>query len=287
MVGTISKSIQSLERDINELLTDDRKRTEGSVAHLIERFDRTLTERLTKKQEQTSGLRMSNYGTYCERKLWYAVNQANDAEPFLPHTKLKFMYGDIVEDLILWLASEAGHKVEGEQEELELEGVSGHRDAIIDGMIIDIKSANSRSFAKFKKPSYLLESDIWFATYRDQLQLYLESSKDDPRVTIKKVGGFLAFDQEMGHIKLQLVPKKERDWKTEIEAKKRMLEASEPPARAFIDEKDGESGNRKLCTYCSYCQFKKVCWPEVRTFISSQGPKHLTKVVRIPNMKEV
>ena len=56
------------------------------------------------------------------------------------------------------------------------------------------------------------------------------------------------------------------------------------PNRAFSDVPDGKSGNMKLGTQCSYCEFKKVCWPDLKTYIYSSGPRYLTKVVREPKV---
>jgi hypothetical protein len=170
---------------------------------------------------------------------------------------------------------------------MELYGIPGHRDAVIDGVTIDVKSANGRSFQKYKKSPDEIKNDIWFAPYFVQLQMYMEAGQKDPLVTSKNIGGFLAVDQEMGHLQLALTAKAPYDWESAIAAKKKMIEAKEPPPRAFGDEPDGMSGNRKLCTYCSYCQFNKECWPGLRTFIYSDGPKHLTVVKRAPAVKEV
>lgn len=203
------------------------------------------------------------------------------------HTKLKFLYGDILEELILSLAQESGHSVTGQQDSLVLEGIVGHRDAVIDGVVIDVKSANGRSFKKYQKNFEEIRDDIWFAPYYTQVQMYLAASEQDSYVTVKNVTGFLAVDQEMGHVNLALVPKEKTDWKAKVEAKQKMLSQSTPPERAFKDEVDGMSGNKKLCTYCGYCQFNEACWPGLRTFISSTGPKYLTVVKREPAMKEV
>lgn len=282
-------SINTLVGDINQILREDKRFSSEGVANLQKTLGVALEDRLGKAGEAKvlkSALRMSNFGTSCDRKLWYSVNKPEIQEDFLPHTRLKFIYGEIIEQLVLGLASEAGHKVEGQQDELEIDGVYGHRDAVIDGVTIDVKSANSRGFQKFNKPLDELENDVWFVSYIDQLQLYMEASQNDPLVTVKKAGGFLAFDQEMGHITLKLVTKKE-GYRDRVKHKKLMVNSATTPDRGYKDEPDGLSGNRKLCTFCSYCQFKKECWKGVRTFVASTGPKHLTIVKREPNMLEV
>lgn len=260
---------------------------EEGVSKLGSNITELLLSRLTKKEEKRDSLRMSNFGTKCDRKLWYQINTPDDAEPLLPPVRIKFLYGDIIEELLLSLASEAGHRVEGRQDKLELEGIIGHRDAIIDGMLVDVKSANARSFLKHKKLYKDIKNDIWFSSYIDQLQMYLEASQDDPLLKVKNAGALLAISKEMGNLALQIIPRQNYDWSKKIEEKKRIVNEISPPPRNFEDEKDGMSGNRKLCTYCSYCNFKKKCWPEMRTFLSSTGPKHLTVVKREPNITEI
>ena len=41
--------------------------------------------------------------------------------------------------------------LKGEQGEVEIEGIKGHRDAIIDGAIGDVKSASAFSYKKFEE----------------------------------------------------------------------------------------------------------------------------------------
>lgn len=280
----ISKSVNTLVADINGVLREDKKFSEGGLLGLVDSLSKTFVERLGDKNEKETKpvLRMSNFGTKCDRKLWYTVNRPDAKEPLLPHTRLKFLYGDVIEALVLSLAREAGHRVEGEQDELVLDDVVGHRDAIIDGLLVDVKSANSRSFQKFKAPDF----DDTFG-YLDQLNLYLEASKDDPRLTIKKAGGLLAVDKELGHIHLRMVHKDDIDWPAKIRERKRMVGAKDPPPRPYKDVADGMSGNRRLGTMCAYCQFKQTCWPELRTFLYSDGPRFMSVVIKEPNVLEV
>lgn len=89
-------------------------------------------------------LRGSRIGTSCGRKQWYDTNAPESAEDMDPHTLLKFLYGNILEEIILFLAEEAGHSVEKRQATVELDGIVGH-DAIIDGTLVDVKSASGRA----------------------------------------------------------------------------------------------------------------------------------------------
>src|SRR5690606_19057418 len=131
-------------------------------------------------REHEAVLRVSNLGTPCDRRLWFSINHPELAEPLEPHTRLKFLLGDVWEAVLLFLAKIAGHRVEGQQDEISLHGVLGHRDAVIDGTIVDVKSASSFSFDKFE--NHLKPEDDSFG-YLTQINSYLEAAQDDPIVT--------------------------------------------------------------------------------------------------------
>ena len=47
------------------------------------------------------------------------------------------------------------------------------------------------------------------------------------------------------------------------------------------------SPNTKLSMQCSYCEYKKMCWPKLRTFIYSYGPEYLVDVRKEPKVPEI
>ena len=61
---------------------------------------------------------------------------------------IAFLFGDIVEEVVLFLARAAGHEVTDEQKEIEINGVRGHIDGRVDGLPVDVKSASSYSYRK-------------------------------------------------------------------------------------------------------------------------------------------
>lgn len=233
---------------------------------------------------------MSSAGEKCIRKLWFRQNQPASADTLSGPTRLKFLIGDIHGLVIPQLAEQAGHKVEALEEKVEYEGVIGHVDAIIDGTIVDVKSANSRSMEKFRK--HTLERDDPFG-YVDQISLYAEALKGDSRVRDPSRVAFIAADKELGHIVLDTYEPRKRDWKAVIQGIKDALKKPEPPDRAYGDEADGASGNRGLCVQCRYCEYKRHCWSDanggrgLRQFLYAAGPKWLTKVVRTPDVIEI
>jgi len=224
---------------------------------------------------------MSNIGSKCDRKLWYTVNEPNKAEPLPPEVRFKFAFGHILEELVLFLAKEAGHSVEGTQDTLTIAGVKGHRDAVVDGVLVDVKSASSYSFKKFEDG---LTSDKDSFGYLDQLGAYLYASQDDPVVVHKDRAAFIAVDKTLGHITVDVQPNTYKNYDKVVAEKKAVITQKEPPPRAFSDEPDGKSGNRKLGTECSYCAFKNNCWSGLQTYIYSSGPRYLTRVVREPDV---
>lgn len=270
-----SKSINTLVKDIYDTVSGKVDINEVACDELAASIAKMLKERLVNGQREPK-LSMSNFGTP-DRKLWYSINKPEAAEALLPQVRIKFLYGDILELLVLWLAKQAGHDVKGEQTTLNVAGIEGHRDAVIDGLLVDVKSASGFAFNKFK--DHKVEQDDPFG-YIDQGSLYLEGSQED--VTVKKEFAFLAINKENGSIVLDRYKKRDKDYHKEASRKRGMLAESTPPSRCYPDVPDGQSGNRKLDTVCSYCNFKNECWPELRTFLYSNGPRFLTKVEREP-----
>lgn len=272
------KQIETLVPDILALFGDDK--VDLSPERLIA-FTGALSAKIRHRlEDQYPGatLRMSNVGKPCTRQLWYAVNEPETLEPIPIANRVKFLYGDILEEMLLYLAKEAGHTVEREQETVELDGVVGHIDAVVDGVLLDCKSASPFGYEKFTDGLSPATDDFGYLT---QLELYLHG-------TGLNRGGFLAIQKVSGHICLDL---HDRSMDREaisavIESKRAALKEQLPPPRAFEDVADGASGNRKLGVACSYCPSAKPCWPGLRTFLYANGPRFLTEVRLKPKVFE-
>lgn len=280
------KTIDTIVEDIYKVL--DEGLPEDYDAERIKAFGNQLSHiissRLDGGKSRKPGLRMSSIGQPCERKLWYSVNQSEEAEKLPPQARMKFLFGDIIEALLLFLAEASGHTVEGTQDESEIEGVKGHRDAVIDGTIVDAKSASTYSFKKFA--DHELEGNDPFG-YIDQIGSYLEAGQRDDLVKDKDRAAFLVADKTLGKICLDIHKKKDRDYPAVMRHKKNVVADPNPPEREFDPEPDGKSGNFKLGMNCSYCDFKALCHPGLRTFLYSNGPRFLTKVAKLPDVREV
>ena len=282
------KDIGTLVKDIENLLD------QGELDGEYEVFGRGMGAVLQRGMQprdhtQPSRVWFSNVGGPCTRKLWYKIHTPADGEPLRAPTKFKFLYGDIIEELVLDLARRAGHLVEHEQRHVTWNGVSGRIDATIDGMLVDVKSASSFSFKKFQ--GGLQREDDAFG-YLGQLAGYLLVAREDGFVTgvNRNRAGFLVANKETGKLHLDVHEFTDGDLLDigrHINNNKSAAEGDESPERSFEPVPEGKSGNLKLGTNCSYCDFKVSCWPGVRTFLYSNKPVFLTHVEREPNVPEL
>lgn len=277
--------------DINSLIPDIYKRISNKggwfTGELATSFSTDISRTLQVSlgdERPTGKLRMSKLGPQCPRALWYSVHMPHLAEPLQPWTELMFAYGHMVEALGLTLAKASGHEVVGEQDELNLAGITGHRDCVIDGCVVDVKSCGRYGFEKFKTGS--IRSDDLFG-YLDQLSGYVVASAEDPLVRVKDRGYILAIEKQLGHMVL---------YEHRVDAdriKRRAREYQEivglpsPPRCQCGTETHGEGGNIKLDVRASYNVYKHCCFPGLRKFIYSSGPVWLTHVAKLPNVPEV
>ena len=66
-----------------------------------------------------------------------------------------------------------------------------------------------------------------------------------------------------------------------------MVDGKIPEERIPTVPQSKSSENTKLSMQCSYCEFKFLCWENLRTFIYSSGPEYLVDVVQEPRVPEV
>lgn len=229
-------------------------------------------------------LRLSQMGPRCPCALWHSIHKPEAAEALPPWAEVKYSFGHIVEALAIVLAKAAGHEVTGEQDELTVDGVVGHRDCVIDGCVVDVKSCSSRAFSKFKDRSF--KEDDSFG-YLDQLDGYVVGSVLDSLVTVKDQGYIWAIDKQRGHMVLYEHTIREHSIHNRIAEYKRIVGRNTAPDCTCKTVPDGKSGNIKLGTTASYSAYKHCCFPALRTFLYATGPIYLTTVVRKPDVPEI
>ena len=282
-IDTLVKDIYSLFNEVENSVEEDEIDTD-----IINEFgDNIKTHLLTalteKRKEGNSNLRLSAIGRP-DRQIWYDVNLNDKAIAFTPSTRIKFLYGYILEELLIALSKLSGHTVTDTQKELDIHGVKGHQDCVIDGVLVDCKSTSPRGYEKFDKGD--LVNDDPFG-YIAQISAYSEANGMDE-------AAFLAINKQSGEICLAPVHSLEMiDAGDRVQYLKSMVGNKAPPNRCYSDVKEGASGNRKLGTACLYCNHKKECWKDandgkgLRVYNYARGYRYLTKVVREPDVEEI
>ena len=195
-------------------------------------------------------LRMSNIGKPT-RQLWYDLKSENESTESLPAPVfIKFLYGHLLEEVLLFLVKISGHEVGNEQKEVSVSGIKGHMDCTIDGEVVDIKTASGFAFKKFKDGT-LAEQDTF--GYLPQLAGYEEAEGT-------KKGGFLAMNKETGELALFRPSEFDKpNIKKKIRDVKKAIKLDKPPQRCYNPEPEGSSGNMKLPKECVYCRHKFEC----------------------------
>jgi hypothetical protein len=236
------------------------------------------------KAQGKSRLRLSRLGPTCPRAFWYSIHSPELAELLPPWAEIKYSYGHLVEELAIQLTKATGHEVTGEQDELDVDGVLGHRDCVVDGCLVDIKSMSTRGIQKLKDKT--LAQDDPFG-YLDQLDGYSLGSLHDPLVRVKDRAYLIAIDKTLGHMVLYEHEARHENVRRRIEVLKRIASLLSPPICECGTRIEGSSGNVGLDVKASYSPYKYQCFPHLRTFLYADGPKYLTKVVREPNVTEL
>ena len=298
----MTKELGTLVEDIYAVV-NDRGGWDTAITEFFSTGMRDIAVSRFEEEEQRREptLRMSNMGSPCKRKLWYSINTPNEGEGLPPQAYLKFLYGDLLENLLLSLSMAAGHDVRGMQDELSISGIRGHRDAVIDGVTVDVKSASPASFNKFKH-GQLVDNDPF--GYISQLSSYVYAGHREDDTVHPTDGAFLVIDKVSGELALDRhtfdFDRMDKEYEFE-RTKEQVNDVDNIPSRAFEPEDDGyynskdkqfrANGNKVLGLNCSYCEHKKQCWPGLRTFMYKRGmghvPKYFTRVLKQPKVMEV
>ena len=283
------KKLDTLVEDIYDKLSvlGDGESLDVSE-EVLDEFGNSMKEALrhwaNPTPRDTETLRMSNIGKPL-RQLWYDLkSEGEETQPLEPHLFIRFLYGHILEEVMLFLVKLAGHKVTDEQKEVKVSGVHGHMDCKIDGEVIDIKTASSFAFRKFKNGT-LAEDDPF--GYLAQLSAYETAEKT-------KAGGFLVLNKESGEITLlrpSFIDKPHA--RNKIREVKKAIKLDNPPELCYNPVPEGKAGNMKLPRGCTYCRHKNECHKDandgkgLRVFKYSKGLMYLTKVEKEPNVLEI
>tara|TARA_E500000305_G_C4020135_1_gene238170 strand:+ start:947 stop:1810 length:864 start_codon:yes stop_codon:yes gene_type:complete len=284
------KNTYNLVSDIYQLM-ETKEVAEGvDFDACVEKFGENVKELMRNefggKKRDGRKLRMSNIGRE-DRYLWNVYNDVEKSDDIQGHTYVKFLYGHLIEEMLLFLTKAAGHEVTDEQKKCEVNGITGSMDCKIDGVVTDVKSVSTYGFKKFKDGSLAYDDPFG---YIGQIKGYAYAEGATKF-------GWLAMDKQNGHLTYLLYDSEDTqapvhdlisyDIKERIDHVKKLVEQPTPPDVCYEPIADGKSGNRKLAVGCSYCAYKKECWPSVRAFAYSTGPRYLIEVHNEPKVQEI
>lgn len=228
-------------------------------------------------------VRMSNVGKP-SRQMWFEKRDPNGRGSVDGATQIKFLYGHVLEEIVLMLVRMAGHSVTDEQKEVTVNGIVGHMDCKINGQVVDVKSASKFAFNKFMKGT--LADDDPFG-YLGQLAGYEKAEGTDE-------GGFLVINKESGELCMYVPDDLDKpNIDTKINTLLDELKLDTPPELCYTPTPDGKKGNMQLPKGCTWCKYKHECHKDanngegLRTFKYSTGYKYLTHVEVEPKVDEI
>jgi hypothetical protein len=228
-------------------------------------------------------VRMSNVGKP-SRQMWFEKRDPNGRGSVDGATQIKFLYGHVLEEIVLMLVRMAQHNVTDEQKEVTVNGIVGHMDCKINGQVVDVKSASKFAFNKFVKGT--LADDDPFG-YLGQLAGYEKAEGTDK-------GGFLVINKESGELCMYVPDDLDKpNIDTKIHTLLNELKLDTPPELCYTPTPDGKKGNMQLPKGCTWCKYKYECHKDandgagLRTFKYSTGYKYLTHVEAEPKVDEI
>jgi hypothetical protein len=252
-------------------------RGEASLSpSVLEEFEKDCRGALEKQfnRDPKWRIRMSGLG----KPLCQQVHGRDGVEEAMTYNAiLRFLIGDLVECAVMAILKGAGVKITEAQGTCQLavggEEVQGTLDLVIDDpvdgeKVWDVKSASPYSYSqKFGKGYEGIKEDDPFG-YIVQGHLYAESKGKD-------FGGWIVVDKSSGEIQFVQAPDDQKDDRVEalrvaeknVEALMSNFKFKKPPMDPVPEtyRKDGtvhETGNKVLSKNCTFCGYRKECWPK-------------------------
>ena len=277
------KDISTLVPDIYDVFLNHKTPSAEDVLTFGQEIMDSVVRQITEVRDRKQNLRLSQIGKG-DRKIYYDLQEDVERETIDAPTRIKFLFGDIIESLVVLLIKTSGHTLTDEQKEVIVNGVVGHMDGKIDGVVSDIKSASPFGYKKFLDGTLAQKDDFG---YIPQVSSYAEAEGDTEAafVVMNKVTGELALT--MVH-HMEMINAGDR-----VTHLKDMVASEDTPDRCYPDVADGTSGNRVLHKNCGYCEYKEPCHQDInngmglRKFQYANGPRYFTLVVKQPQVQEI
>jgi len=233
-----------------------------------------LQRQVFAKRKDDGGLRLSQIGK-CLRQQYFMAKKY-PAEKLQPRAKMTFLFGDIVEAIVVALIKSSGINLHSEQKEVCLDEIKGHIDGIITinnkDYLFECKSMSDGNFKKLEAVG--LSDDFG---YLSQTNSYMHCLNIDKCLLI-------AVNKNTGHIAEVEINKSEEivsRIKNDINILKKSLKNNKLPPRKYEPvlekSKGGHTGRMILPIPCSYCAYKNFCWENLQQDFNNNKPIWIVK----------
>lgn len=290
--------IETLARDIYDLLDRPNADMEFNLDREVDLSKRLISHIRDEVRDPDRTSRPANelyvtqFTSPCNRRVWYNVYGKDiERERIAGKNRFKFVYGDLIEEMVLYFAELAGHTVTHKQHRFEVPlakdqpfVVCGRIDAIIDGVLVDVKSMEGFSFDRLVAGTY---DDKW--GYYTQLGIYRHMAQQQG-IDVRDCA-ILAVNKSNGRLHVHRVDEEQLVgcWSRVVGAIKDPTSMYELPDRHVTTK----SGNSVLGAGCSYCPYKFDCYERdgnngLEVYAYSDGPTFMPKpVARPPKVPQI
>ena len=238
---------------------------EKLIDEFAENCKALIKKQFTSDRDRSFRVRMSGIGRpLCQLQMEKAGAE-REQSPY--NNKLRFLIGDMIEALTVFIIKSSGIKVDSEQKGVKRKnkyfenGLTGTYDIEINNKIFDIKSASDWSFKNKFNMGFgaVAEKDVF--GYLSQGYLYADTEKKD-------FGGWIVINKSSGEICLTEPPKDDKVYKDKglkvANDNINALMQNKPFERCFdeVEEtyRNKLTGNKRLDSVCEWCSFKHPCW---------------------------
>ena len=252
---------------------------EEVIEKAVKEFEEVLRKQLGRNKEPFR-IRMSNFGRPTCQLQMEKSGAERSRSPY--NHILRMMIGDAVEVYLTALLRIAGANITGGKDVVSFPvgdtTIKGESDIDFDGKVWDIKSSSPWAYKnKWSKGYRALADDDSFGYIG---QLYGYSAGQD-----KEMGGWVVADKSSGEvIFVDAEPKSGElsELYMKLSESVRKVESDAPFERCFEPEEEffnrKPTGNYRLGTQCSFCDYKHACWdnlqykPQAQS--KAQNPRH-------------
>jgi len=246
---------------------------------LIEQFGedckKAIRKQFKEQRDKSFRVRMSGIGKpLCQLQM----EKSGAKKEEMPYnSKLRFLFGDMIEAITVLLLKASGTTIDSEQKQVSRAskyfetGLTGTYDVEIDGKIYDIKSASDWAFKNKFSMGFesVVDKDVF--GYKSQGYLYADAEN-------KKFGGWIVINKSTGEMCIVSPPKNDANHRKEAlklaEDNIKALMENKPFERCFTDIEEKYrnklTGNRVLDSVCSFCSFKQECWGDKIQYLPQQ-----------------